>query len=106
MPDDKMYVPVQTKPSWWARNRNYLFLWVLGFATVRWAIEQLRWLFGWSAEPVGGHLSRVFDASVILVAGSVLMVQAFQHIRRRDEARRAALDRFHDRAVKAKERHA
>jgi len=95
-----------TSPSRWARTRNYYFLMTIGLATTLWALKQLGWLFGWTAEPDQGHLGQTFDAFVILAAGVFLAIHAVRHITRNDNERQATRDRFHDKAVKAKERHA
>lgn len=94
--------PAESRSSWWRRRRNYFFLAMLAIWTSQWALKQLGWLFGWTAEPVDGHLGQVFDTIVILAAGLVLMVYAFRQISRHDDERKATLDRFHELAVQAK----
>ena len=103
MSDHKIDGSETTRASWWARRRNYFFLAVLGLGTSEWALKQLGWLFGWTSEPNQGHLGQIFDATVILAAGIFVVIHAFRHIHRNDAARKAKLDGFHDKALKAKQ---
>ena len=87
----------------WRRIRHYFFLAMLGIITMQWALKQLTWRFGWTSEPVQGRLGHIFDEFVILAAGLVVFIVALRHITQKDETRQAALDRLHDKALKAKE---
>lgn len=103
MSDLKLDETRTTPPSWWARNGYFWFAWVLSLWAMQWALKQLRWLFGWSGEPVQDHSGRILDAIVILAAGIFLMVHAARQRHRRDAARKAMLDRFHEKAERAKD---
>jgi hypothetical protein len=92
--------------SWWARHRNhvnYILRMVIALGTAEWALKRLGWLFGWTSEPVQGRLGQVFDALVVLAAGVFAGFHAIRHITRKNDERQAMLDRFHDKAVKARE---
>jgi len=92
----------QPKSSWWARRRNYFLLMALAIGTMQWALKQLSWLFGWKSQPVQGHFEQIFDALVILAAGTVVMIQALRHLRRHDAERQVKLDRLHEKAANAR----
>jgi hypothetical protein len=103
MADHAVRPAEQSSSSLWKRRSTYFFLGMLAIWTSHWALKQLGWLFGWTAEPVEGHLGQIFDTLVILMAGLVLMVYAFKQIARHDNERKANRDRFHELAVKAKQ---
>ena len=99
---DRGAKPAASSTSPWKRRTNYFFLGMLAIWTSQWALKQLGWLFGWTANPVQGHLGQIFDTMAILAAGIVLMVYAFRQISRHDNERKATLDRFHEKALQAK----
>ena len=103
MTDHAIRPAEQSSSSVWKRRSNYFFLAMLAIWTSQWALKQLGWLFGWTAEPVEGHMGRIFDTMVILAAGLVLMVYACRLIARHDNERKADRDRLHELAVKAKQ---
>jgi len=103
MADPAVRPSEQSRKSLWKRRSTYFLLAMLSIWTSQWALKQLGWLFGWTAEPAHGRFDQILDTTVILAAGLVLMVYAFQQIARHDNERKATLDRFHELAVKAKE---
>ena len=100
---DRGAKPAASSTPLWRRRGNYFFLGMLAIWTSQWALKQIGWLLGWNAQPVQGRLGHLFDAMVILAAGIVLLIQASLYLCRPNKDRQAMLDRFHDKALKAKQ---
>ena len=103
MSDLNIDVSPASQPSWWTRNSYYFFVMALALWVMQWALKQLGWLFGWSEQPRDGHLGQIFDALVILAAGTFLMIHAIRYLRRNHVARQTKLDELHEKLVRARE---